>query len=270
MAKFLSRTSAALLLAIALLSQLPTSTSAIQVFELVAALAPKDVQESLVARLFALDGTKDISGVTILIPRSDPLSTAPYGYASLDNSTRKYNQALYDALKLMYRAGSSSEGEWSTALLNVSAIVAGTLSDIWKFQIVKQYIPFGVATQKYSNGGPWELPALEGQPLWLSYGPQYGGTWNVTGISPQQQASTLQPKSSSGYPIFQGTPFAYSSLDAGDLVLDIPSGEVAVYKSDAVLLPYNMDALAAYAGATTSIFKLLALVGLALCALLLV
>ncbi|GJP44231.1 hypothetical protein CLOM_g3612, partial [Closterium sp. NIES-68] len=142
---------------------------------LVAALTPKDVQESLVACPFALDGTKDISGVTILIPRSDPLSTAPHGYASLDNSTRKYNQAL-----------------------------------------------------------------------------------------------TLQPKSSSGYPIFQGTPFAYSSLDAADLVLDILSGEVAVYKSDAVLLPYNMDALAAYAGATTSIFNLLSLVGLALSALLLV
>ncbi|GJP44228.1 hypothetical protein CLOM_g3610 [Closterium sp. NIES-68] len=282
MASFLSRTSAALLLAVALISQLPTSTRAVPVAQLVAQLKDVDVQESLVARLFALDGTKDISGVTILIARSDVISSAAPSYAAQDNSTRKYNQAVYDALKAMNEASRASDSGWSTALQGVPPNVAGTLTDIWKFQIVKEYIPPAVATkkfllvrkyipptratQKYSNGGPWELPSLEGQPLWLS---STGGIWSVSGMSPQQLANTPVPKGRSGLPMLDGSPFAFSPLTAADSVLDIPN-EVAVYKSNAVLLPYNMDALSAYAGATASIFHLLALLGLALVTLLLV
>ncbi|GJP63695.1 hypothetical protein CLOP_g20754 [Closterium sp. NIES-67] len=269
MASFLSRTSAALLLAAALISQLPISTRAVPVAQLGAQLKNADVQESLVARLFALDGTKDISGVTILIARSDAIRLAAYSYATQDNSTRKYNQAVYDALKAMDEASRSSDSGWSTALQGVPPNVAGTLTDIWKFQIVKEYIPPAVATQKYSSGGPWELPTMEGQPLWMSFSPYRGGTWNVSGMSPQQQATTPLPRSSIGYVQADGSPFAYTEVDVGDLALDIPN-EVAVYRSYAVLLPYNMDALSAYAGATASIFHLLALLGLALGTLLLV
>ncbi|GJP73625.1 hypothetical protein CLOP_g4320 [Closterium sp. NIES-67] len=272
MASFLSRTSAALLLAVALISQLPTSTRAVPVAQLVAQLKDVDVQESLVARLFALDGTKDISGVTILIARSDVISSAAPSYAAQDNSTRKYNQAVYDALKAMNEASRASDSGWSTALQGIPPNVAGTLTDIWKFQIIKEYIPPAVATQKYSNGGPWELPSLEGQPLWLS---STGGIWSVSGMSPQQLANTPVPKGRSGLPMLDGSPFAFSTLTAADSVLDIPN-EVAVYKSYAVLLPYNMDALSAYAGkhaetpVETHTHHLLALLGLALVTLLLV
>ncbi|CAI7847358.1 unnamed protein product [Closterium sp. NIES-53] len=244
----MSSASVALLL-VALLAQLLTTTHAMPVSDLITALNSKDVQSDLMARLFALDGTKDISGVTILVPRSDEIPSAGT-YARLDNTTRKYNQAIADALRVMDVADSSPEVWGSVAPSLLSPAVTKVLSDLWKFQIVKQYIPPSVATQKYSYGGPWELPTLEGQPLWMTYSPLYGGTWNISGSSLQQQASSTLP-------VFQGsvqthgTPFAYTLEDAGDVVQDFPESEVVVYKSHALLFPYNMEALSAYAGTQT-------------------
>ncbi|CAI5933407.1 unnamed protein product [Closterium sp. NIES-64] len=216
------------------------------VSDLISALKLKDVPYTLMERLFALDGTKDISGVTILVPRSDVIPSAGT-YARLDNTTRKYNQAIADALLLLNIANSSQLQWGSVAPSLLSPAVTKVLSDLWKFQIVKQYIPPSVATQKYSSGGPWELPTLEGQPLWKTYSPRYGGTWNISGSSLRQQASSTLPVIN-GYVQTHGTPFAYTEEDAGDVIKDFPESEVVVYKSHAVLFPYNMEALSAYAG----------------------
>ncbi|CAI5467839.1 unnamed protein product [Closterium sp. Yama58-4] len=252
--------------ALLLVALLAPATRAMPVSDLISALKSKDVQYDLMERLFALDGTKDISGVTILVPRSDEIPNA-YSYARHDNTTRKYNQAIADALTILNEADSSAE-RWTAVSQNFSAAAKGALSDIWKFQIVKQYIPPSVATQKYSSGGPWELPTMEGQPLWMAYYPMYGGEWNISGSPPQQQASAPLPRVNGNVQI-DGSPFAYTVEDAGDVVQDFPDSQVVVYKSHALLLPYNMEALSAYAGANASIFHLLASIGLALTALLL-
>ncbi|CAI5484019.1 unnamed protein product, partial [Closterium sp. Yama58-4] len=254
------------LLLVAMLAQLPTATRAMPVSDLISALKSKDVQADLMQRLFALDGTKDISGVTILVPRSDEIPEAAT-YARHDNATRKYNQAIADALTILNEADSSAE-RWTAVSQNFSSAAKGALSEIWKFQIVKQYIPPSIATQKYSSGGPWELPTMEGQTLWMAFSPYGAGAWNISGSSPQQHASSSLPKIN-GYVQTDGTPFAYTVEDSGDMVYDFPDSQVVVYKSHALLFPYNMEALSAYAGANASIFRLLASIGLALTALLL-
>ncbi|CAI5963240.1 unnamed protein product [Closterium sp. NIES-64] len=253
--------------AVALLAQMLTATRALPVSEMIATMKSNGVYYVQMERLFALDGTKDISGVTILVPRSPSGET----YASHDNTTRKYNQAIADALTLM-RAASGSESSWTAASQNLlSPAVTKVLLDIWKFQIVKQYLPPSVVEQKYSSGGPWELPTLEGQPLWMTYiSPMNGGMWNISGMSPQQHATSPLPRvGSQRYVEPDGSPFAYTVGSTERIVYNSPESEVVVYRSNALLLPYNMEALSAYAGATASIFHLLASIGLALVALLL-
>ncbi|CAI5957975.1 unnamed protein product [Closterium sp. NIES-65] len=148
----ISGTAVALLL-VALLSQLPTTTRALPVSEMISTMKSNGIYYVHMERLFALDGTKDISGVTILVPRSGNIPDGET-YASHDNTTRKYNQAIADALTLMY-AASNSETRWTAASQKLlSPAVTKVLLDIWKFQIVNQYIPPSVAKQKYSSGGP--------------------------------------------------------------------------------------------------------------------
>ncbi|CAI5960615.1 unnamed protein product [Closterium sp. NIES-64] len=180
--------------------------------------------------------------------------------------------------------------------------------EIWKFQIVKRYIPPAVAMRKYSCiDSHWKLPTMHGQPLWMTYSPSYGGMWNISGVSPQQQASeSLFPRRTLinsyghvvddgtphatalvekgddflgasrsmlinryGHVVEDGTPHATALVESGDVLFDSPSSEVVVYRSDAVLIPHKRDARVAYAGATASVFHLLASICVALCALLL-
>ncbi|CAI5470663.1 unnamed protein product [Closterium sp. Yama58-4] len=266
-------TGVALLLVAASLAQLPTTTRAIPVTDLESPSKPYDIHFSLVRHLFALDGTKDISNMTILLPQLDALYAASVSYPRHDNATRKFDRAIADALACMYEGGAS--GEQCAVGQNVSAAVAGAMLDIWKFQIVKHYIPPSVAMHKYSSiDNQWELPTMHGQPLWISYSPMYGGVWNISGVPPQKQASELLfPRrtliNSYGHVIDDGTPRAVALVESGDVLLDVPSSEVVVYRSDAVLIPHKRDALGAYAGATASVFHLLISICLALCALLL-
>ncbi|CAI5963237.1 unnamed protein product [Closterium sp. NIES-64] len=223
-------------------------------------------------QLFQLDGTTDISNVTILLPSLDALYAASENYPKHDNATRKFDQAIADALTLMYNAAMyPGDSKWDIGT-NISTAVDKAMLDIWKFQIAKQYIPFEVAKQKYSSiGGHWELPTMQGQPLWMSYHPVYHGSWNYSGMSPQQKASLSLPRSKIikeyGYVVDDGTPYATTSVE-NQVLVDDPTSEVVVYRSDHVLMPYNVDALGAYAGATASILHLLVSISLPLIAFL--
>ncbi|CAI7776749.1 unnamed protein product [Closterium sp. NIES-53] len=249
------------------------------VSDLISKLKPKDVLPGL-ERLFALAGITDISGVTILVPEDFTIAVAAEYYPKHDNSTRNYRQAINDALNLMLEVSNSTAVPQWTYKMSFSPAAAVVLADIWKFQIVKEYIPPSVAMLKYSSGGPWELPTMQGQPLWMSYTVIEGVDssyfhspdkycWNISGASPQQQPSSPLPKYMNNV-MADGSPFEYTLLGAENMALDVPESEVVVYKFASVLLPYNMDALGANAGGTAaSIFHLLASVGLALSALVL-
>ncbi|CAI5957963.1 unnamed protein product [Closterium sp. NIES-65] len=277
------------LLLVAFFSQL-VNTRAVPVSLLASQLKSRGTNGTLVERMFGLDGTSEISGVTILLPQPVyAFMSAAANYPYYDNSTRKFSKAIFDALFTMTLAERSST-EWPMAR-NDPAVVKAMI-DIWKFQVIKEYIPPSVATAKYVSGGPWELPTMQGQPLWMSYisttssssplGMYYSsgstsasGTWNISGTSPQQHAASPPPPPNplipGDYRMIDGSPLAFTEEDAGDLLVDIPESEVAVYMSARVLFPYNMDAIGAYAGKTTaSILHMLASVGLALFALLLV
>ncbi|CAI5969910.1 unnamed protein product [Closterium sp. NIES-64] len=199
--------------------------------------------------LFALSGMKDISGVTILMPQQDAIRIAAAVYASHDSNTRKYSQAINDALTLMMEDGNSQVVPQWTEKKSFSPAAAGVLANIWKFQIVKEYIPPSVATQKYSSGDPWELPTLEGQPLWMNHTlHKYYMTsqWNISGASPQQQASSPLTKFM-GHVMLDGSPLAYTLVDGEDMLLDVPET----------------------GGTAASLSHLLASIGLALTALML-
>ncbi|CAI5468327.1 unnamed protein product [Closterium sp. Yama58-4] len=215
--------------------------------------APYDIHSSLIKHLFALDGTKDIANVTILLPQLDALYAASVSYPMHDNATREFDQAIADALTFMFEGGLSGDDCHWVVGKNPSAAVAGAMKDIWKFQIVKQYIPPSVAMQKYASvDGHWELPTMHGQPLWMTYSPMYGGMWNISGMSPQQRSGSLFPMSKIvnryGHVIDDGSPYAAALVESGDVLFDSPSGRVVVYRSDAVLIPPRMHALGAYAG----------------------
>ncbi|CAI5967540.1 unnamed protein product [Closterium sp. NIES-64] len=249
------------------------------VSDLISKLKSKDVLPGL-ERLFALAGIKDVSGVTILVPADFTIAVAAKYYPKHDNSTRKYRQEINDALNLMLEVSNSTAVPQWTYKMSFSPAAAVVLADIWKFQIMKEYIPPSVALLKYSSGGPWELPTMQGQPLWMSYTviPGYDSStvhipdqprWNISGASPQQQPSSPLPKYMNDA-MADGSPFEYTLVHAGNMALDVPESEVVVYQFSSVLLPYNMDALGANAGGTAaSLFHLLASVGLALSALML-
>ncbi|CAI5967548.1 unnamed protein product [Closterium sp. NIES-65] len=258
---------------------------AVPVSLLASQLKSRGTNGTLVERMFGLDGTSEISGVTILLPQPVyAFMSAAVSYPMYDNSTRKFSKAIFDALFTMTLAERSST-EWPMA--EIDPAVEKAMIDIWKFQVITQYIPPSVATAKYVSGGPWELPTMQGQPLWMSYisttpvGTSYyysnSGIWNISGMSPQQQAASPPPPRDPlrpGYHMIDGSPLAFTVTDedAGNLLVDIPESEVAVYLSARVLFPYNMDAIGAYhAGKTTAVIPhMLASVGLALFALLLV
>ncbi|CAI5477029.1 unnamed protein product [Closterium sp. Yama58-4] len=216
--------------------------------------------------MFNLGGTKEISGVTILVPRQDAISAAAALYPAHENTTRTYSQAIADALKLMNQ-GETSGTKWTADQSPPG--VAKVLSDIWNFQIVQKYIPPFVAMQEYSSGGPFELKSKQGESLWMTYVPTpYGGAMNISGMSPEQRAGSPLPNVN-GSVHLDGSPFAYTMLDFGDVIVDNVDSKVVVYRSDAVLLPLKMDPLGAYVGATASIFHLFASFGIALAALML-
>ncbi|CAI5536281.1 unnamed protein product [Closterium sp. Naga37s-1] len=77
---------------------------------------------------------------------------------------------------------------------------------------------------------------MEGQPLWMNYTVTTSfdtstffskvPAWNISGASPQQQASSPLPQGK-GFVLGDGSPFAYTLVDAGDMVLDVPESEAS-------------------------------------------